>query len=81
MGKKISQRFEDEAQKHSWGENGKVISIIDDSDKNNPELVIEFDCQPELELLDEEDDEPSVECEVCTFYLFEDYLNDDSRLL
>jgi hypothetical protein len=71
----------EEAQKHSWGENGKVISIIDDIDKNKPEFVIAFDCQPELELLDEEDDEPSMECEVRTFHLFEDYLNNDSRLL
>ena len=78
LGKKISQRFEDEAQKHSWWENGKVISVVNDNDKINPEFVIEFDCQPGL---DDEDDEPSVECEVCTFNLFEDYLNNDLHLL
>ena len=59
--------------------NGKVISIIDDSDEMNPEFVIEFDCVPELDHEDEE--EAAIECEVCTFNLFEDYLNNDLRLL
>ncbi|CAB3978958.1 Hypothetical predicted protein [Paramuricea clavata] len=77
LGKKISQRFEDESQKHSWWENGRVIEIVDGSDENNPEFVIEFDCQPELDYEDE--DEAVNECEVCTFNLFEDYLNSDEE--
>ena len=79
LGKRVSQRFEDEAQKHSWWENGRVISMIDDSDELNPEFVIEFDCVTELD--HEDEDESAIECEVCTFNLFEDYLNNDLRLL
>ena len=79
LGKRISQRFEDEAQKNSWWENGRVISMIDDSDELNPEFVVEFDCV--LELDHEDEDEAVIECEVCTFNLFEDYLNNDLRLL
>ena len=83
LGKRIShflgKRFEDEAQKHSWWENGKVISIIDDSDEMNPEFVIEFDCIPKLD--HEDEDKAVIECEVCTFNLFEDYLNNDLWLL
>ena len=45
----------------------------------NPEFVIEFDCVPELD--HEDKDEAAIECEVCTFHLFEDYLNNDLQLL
>ena len=78
MGKKISQRFEDEAQNHSWWENGRVLQIVEGSDDTNPEFVIEFDSQPEL---DGTEDEASTESEVCIFNLFEDYLNNDLRIL
>ncbi|CAB4040036.1 Hypothetical predicted protein [Paramuricea clavata] len=43
LGKRISQRFEDEAQNHSWWENGRVLQIVEGSDDTNPEFVIEFD--------------------------------------
>ena len=48
LGKRMAQRFEDEAQKHSWWENGRVINMII-CDEQNPEFVIEFDCVPELD--------------------------------
>jgi hypothetical protein len=78
LGKKISQRFEDEAQNHSWWENGRVLQIVEGSDDTNPEFVIEFDSQSEL---DGTEDEASTESEVCIFNLFEDYLNNDLRIL
>ena len=73
--RKILQRFEEE-QKHSWWENGEVLCIVEGSDINNPEFVIEFDCQPKLGD-DNDDDKENIECEVCTFNLFEDYQNND----
>ena len=75
LGKKIPQRFEDEAQNHSWWENGRVVlQIVEGSDDSNPEFVIEFDSQPEL---DDTEDKASTESEVCIFNLFEDYLNNN----
>lgn len=62
LGKAISQRFQGEAQKHSWWENGRVISVVSGSDENNPEFTIEFECQPELD--QETEDEATMECEV-----------------
>lgn len=59
LGKKISQKFEDEGQKHGWWENGRVINIVEGSDEKNPEFTIEFECQPELE--PETEDEASIE--------------------
>ena len=79
LGKKISQRFEDEAQNHTWWENGRVLNIVEGSDVNNPEFVIEFDSQPELD--NDNEDEESMESEVCIFNIFEDYLNNDLRIL
>ena len=79
LGKKISQRFEDEAQNHTWWENGRVLNIVENSDVNNPEFVIEFDSQPELD--NDNEDEESMESEVCIFNIFEDYLNNDWRIL
>lgn len=86
LGKKVSQRFEDKAQQHSWWEEGRVLNVVQQSDTNNPEFVVEFDCQEELQIDENTAEDVSAEdisadCEVCSFCLFEDYLNNDLRFL
>ena len=80
VGKRISQRFEDEKHKQSWWENGKVLSISGGS-KDNPEFIVEFDYEVDVDEGSDSDEDICTDSEVCSFNLFEDYLNNDLRLL
>lgn len=79
VGKRISQRFEDERHKQCWWENGKVLSVVADSTKENPEFIVEFDFEIDEE--NDEEDDICIDREICSFNLFEDYFNHDLRLL
>lgn len=85
IGKKICQRFEMEDQGEIWWECGWVIAVVDGSDKENPKFVVEFDNeeQDEIEIEEEEENDSGIlgGQEVCIFSLFEDYLNNDLKLL
>ena len=67
-----------------WRECGRAISHVADSDKANPQFV-EYDSDEPVELDHEEKEENdsggSAGSEICTFTLFEDYLNNDLKLL
>ena len=72
VGKKIAQRFTDESRHDSWWECGRVLSVNEDSDKENPEFVIEYEvfadaCEGEGEGQGQGTDEDP---EICTFNLF-----------
>lgn len=74
VGKKISQRFEDEHNHESWWETGHVLCVVQGSDERNPEFEYE-DSEDADEVV--EDDEVTVGPEICTFNLFEDYVKND----
>ena len=76
LGKRISQRFEDNNHESSWWENGRVLNATNTNEKEM-EFVVEFDGQEDEEI----SDDIAVECELCVFDLLEEYLNNDLRFI
>ena len=72
VGKRISQRFEDEKHRQSWRESGKVLSISHGSDKENPEFIVEFDYEVDADEGSDSEEDICTDSEVCSFNLFED---------